>query len=172
MLQYKSIFGKENYSKGSHPAEMWLATITTFILLCRGAGARATWLQISPFSEEGLSTLRWLPRRKRRSQPQGQIQTLISLRGGNRCIFLFFLHSSLFTKLVSGTVIVFYCSFSVRKRIMYWIGNYRFCLAFHEWLEHKNNLQTQVGVHGYLMPAPNPRYLLSFVIVIVSGKFS
>ena len=65
-LQYKSIFGKENYSKGSPSAEMFLATIITiFILLCRGVGARATWLQISPFPEEGLPPLRWLPRRKR-----------------------------------------------------------------------------------------------------------
>lgn len=154
MLQYKSIFGKENYSKGSQSAEMWLATIiTTFVLLCRGVGARAIWLQISPFSEEGLSPLRWLPRRKTCSASRTNSNSHLS--GGRKSLHFSVL--SPFISLYKAGLTHSHCVLLLLKqRIMYWIGNYRFCLAFHEWLEHKNNLQTQVGTYWYLMPAPNP----------------
>ena len=155
MLLYKSIFGKENYSKGSQSAEIWLATIiTTFILLCRGVGARATQLQISPFPEEGLSPLQRLPRRKRCSTSRTNSNSHLS-RGRKSLHFpVLSPFISLYKAGLTHSHCVLLLFFSEEEN--HWIRNYRFCLAFHTWLEHKNNLQTQVGTYWSLMPAPIP----------------
>lgn len=88
------------------------------------------------FSEEGLSTLRWLPRRKRCSASRTNSNSSLTREEIVAFFCSFSIH--LFTKLVSGTV---YCVLLLffseeENHVLNWELQI-LPSAFHEWLEHK-----------------------------------